>query len=106
MSATSTECPNFLTQANTPGNTNATPILNLQEFDIISIGLKVCVMGTNECSPLTPGVTVWGWGGTPMKELRLKELCFPQRRGHHPLAPGNPRRWTGSASEFNPWRTI
>jgi hypothetical protein len=50
-SDTSTECPNFLTQANTPGNTNATPALNLQETDIIGIGLKVCVTGTNECSP-------------------------------------------------------
>jgi len=49
-SDTSVECPGFLAQANTPGNTNAYPIFNLQEFDVVGIGLKVCVTGTNECS--------------------------------------------------------
>src|SRR5205823_12736711 len=53
LSDTSTECPNFNAQANANGNTVATPILNLQEFDIMEIFLKVCVNGTNECSPLT-----------------------------------------------------
>jgi hypothetical protein len=61
LSDTSTECPNFLAQANTPGNTNATPVLNLQEFDIIGIGLQVCVTGTNECSPSAPWRHDLGW---------------------------------------------
>lgn len=50
-SDTSTECPNFSAAANANGNTNAAPILNLQEFDIIEIHVTVCVAGTLECAP-------------------------------------------------------
>ena len=56
MSDTSTTCPDFETAANGNGNTNSTPDLTLQQSDIIVIGLKVCVAGTDECSPLLPPV--------------------------------------------------
>ena len=51
LSDTSIECPNFSVAANANGNTNAAPILNLQEFDIIQIWVTVCVAGTLECAP-------------------------------------------------------
>ena len=67
-SDTSVECPDFETAANANGNTNPTPDLNLQEFDLITVGVKVCVAGTNECSPLHPplpngsgGPGSWGY---------------------------------------------
>ena len=54
VSDTSTTCPDFEAAANANGNTNPTPVLDLGEFDIITVGLRVCVAGTNECSPLLP----------------------------------------------------
>lgn len=50
VSDTSTECPNFSAGANTNGNTNATPLLILGEFDIIQVHVTVCVAGTLECA--------------------------------------------------------
>ena len=44
-------CPEFLPAANANGNNTPTPTLGLTELDIVAIGLKVCVAGTNECSP-------------------------------------------------------
>ena len=64
ISDTSITCPDFTAAANANGNTNPTPDLKLEEFDIITVGLKVCVAGSNECSPLpfepiSPGS--WGY---------------------------------------------
>ena len=50
-SDTSTTCPDFNAAANSNGNTNATPTLDLGEFDIISIYLTVCIADTSTCAP-------------------------------------------------------
>ena len=54
QSDTSTTCPSFMAAANANGNMNPNPQLDLQEFDIIGIGLDVCVAGTAECAPTGP----------------------------------------------------
>ncbi len=49
-SDSSDKCPDFLVAANGNDNTNRTPILNLDEFVTVGIGLFVCVAGTNGCT--------------------------------------------------------
>ena len=78
-SNTSTICPDFMAAANASDNQNPTPILDLQEFDVISIGLKVCVAGTNECSlplPVLVGINDWSvvdvYEGAPVHEAHIR----------------------------------
>jgi hypothetical protein len=53
QSDTSTECAAFLSEANTGPHGMATPVLNLQEFDIINIWLTLCEVGhPSNCSSL------------------------------------------------------
>ncbi len=53
QSDTSVECAAFLSEANAGPYGIATPVLNLQEFDIIQIGLTICeVDNPSNCSSL------------------------------------------------------
>ena len=53
LSDTSTECAAFLSEANTGLHGIATPVLNLEEFDIISIWVTICeVSNPSNCSSL------------------------------------------------------
>ena len=53
LSDTSTECAAFLSEANTGTHGIATPVLNLQEFDIINIWVTICEVGNpSNCSSL------------------------------------------------------
>jgi hypothetical protein len=53
QSDTSVECAAFLSEANAGPHGVATPMLNLQEFDIISIRLTICEVGNpSNCSSL------------------------------------------------------
>jgi hypothetical protein len=53
LSDTSVECAAFLSEANTGPHGIATPVLNLQEFDIISIRVNICEVGNpSNCSSL------------------------------------------------------
>ena len=54
QSDTSVECAAFLSEANAGPHGIATPVLNLQEFDIIQIGLSICEVGNpSNCSSLS-----------------------------------------------------
>ena len=53
LSDTSVECAAFLSEANSGPHGIATPVLNLQEFDIIQISLTICEVGNpSNCSSL------------------------------------------------------
>jgi hypothetical protein len=53
LSDTSVECAAFLSEANTGPHGVATPVLNLQEFDLIQIWLTICEVGNpSNCSSL------------------------------------------------------
>ena len=51
VSDTSVTCPDFVAAANANGNTNPSPTLIIEIFDVITVAAKVCVAGTNECAP-------------------------------------------------------
>jgi cysteine-rich repeat protein len=44
-------CPDFLAAANSNGNTNAAPVLNLQEYELVIVDLTICFAGTSTCAP-------------------------------------------------------
>jgi hypothetical protein len=53
QSDTSVECAAFLSEANAEPHGIATPVLNLQEFDVISIWVTICEVGNpSNCSSL------------------------------------------------------
>ncbi len=61
QSDTSVTCPSFMAAANANGNMNPIPVLDVQEFDIIGIGLTVCVAGTAECAPTGNTAVAGSW---------------------------------------------
>jgi hypothetical protein len=81
QSSSSTECPNFLAQANTNGNTNYQPVPLLGELETIFITLKACVAGTNECSPTVlrtyvgAAVNTFNNSGSSYREVRRGEAA-------------------------------
>lgn len=52
QSDVTTYCHDFLPQANSGNLTNATPVFDLQEYDLVGIAVQICVAGTDECSPV------------------------------------------------------
>lgn len=60
-------CVPFLDSANNTDFSNATPVYRLDDMDTVVIGLRLCIVGTTECSPLgskhTDGTQEWIYSG-------------------------------------------